>query len=192
MVGPYALISLAFAEHVPTESTNLSTHLHLLILLTFRLVCRADRVSLVFQQEHTDADMTRSTSPFWRSRPSPAPRESSGSSDKIIGAAYSHTDMLKMDNLYDSRQYSICNLTGIEDRSQEAQDLEHHRLARVVNQILSSSPKRKLAQRPRHVETTIASSRTIARAGIMLQVTVTTRMVVSSLMRTKTSLACHL
>ena len=41
----------------------------------------------------------RSASPFWRNRPV-APRQGSVKSTTVIGASYSHADMLKFDSLY--------------------------------------------------------------------------------------------
>jgi hypothetical protein len=51
----------------------------------------------------TDCD--RSTSPFWRSRTSdghrdPSPRKQGRDSGLVVGASYSHADLLAFDNLY--------------------------------------------------------------------------------------------
>ncbi|KIV92059.1 hypothetical protein PV10_06532 [Exophiala mesophila] len=52
------------------------------------------------QQEMVQVDRTeRPSSPFWRSRSSNSSRQPSGKSTKVIGASYSHADMLMFDSL---------------------------------------------------------------------------------------------
>ena len=61
---------------------------------------RTDGTVLSSKRQSADR-LHRASSPFWRARPAAPARESSTRSDpsKVVGAAYSHTDILKMDTL---------------------------------------------------------------------------------------------
>lgn len=51
------------------------------------------------QQEMIQVDRSESTSPFWRVQRDGPPKRNSRDHNLVVGAAYSHADMLKFDNL---------------------------------------------------------------------------------------------
>ncbi|CAJ2502892.1 Uu.00g102860.m01.CDS01 [Anthostomella pinea] len=52
------------------------------------------------QQEMVQVDRSESTSPFWRPQREATPKRTGRDPNMVVGAAYSHADMLKFDNLH--------------------------------------------------------------------------------------------
>ena len=72
--------------------------LHMLIL---DVQARSTQIPSLYMLEACPlTNERRSASPFWRSRPAVSSRSTSGKSGQVIGAAYSHADMLKLDTLW--------------------------------------------------------------------------------------------
>ncbi|KAI2624079.1 GTPase activating protein [Xylaria nigripes] len=89
------------------------------------------------QQEMVQVDRSESSSPFWRASRDGTPKRAGRDANLVIGAAYSHTDMLKFDNL---------NISGTSQPksppppSQKARTGDIGSMARKSNPSVSSPP----------------------------------------------------
>lgn len=112
---------------------------------------------------------SRSSSPFWWNRPSAPKRQVSSGSDpnRVIGAAYSHTDILKLDSLYDIFSGpDIQQLIMTAGHYQETRGLVHlQQVDRQKHEPLHFSCHKPISRLHRGVITT-DSSRTQARVGV--------------------------
>ncbi|KAI0479909.1 GTPase activating protein [Xylaria cf. heliscus] len=91
------------------------------------------------QQEMVQVDRSESSSPFWRAPREGTPKRTGRDSNLVVGAAYSHADMLKFDNLNVSGS-SRPKTPPSSSTTQKARTSDVGSTSRKSNSSLSSPP----------------------------------------------------
>ncbi|GAW16281.1 hypothetical protein ANO14919_057040 [Xylariales sp. No.14919] len=92
------------------------------------------------QQEMVQVDRSESSSPFWRASREGTPKRTGRDPNLVVGAAYSHADMLKFDNLSRNVSGSARPKTPPSSSSQKARTSDVGSTSRKSNSSISSPP----------------------------------------------------